>query len=480
MNQGRSESGLGNHRLRAYAKAGRRGIPEGRGLRPEAPVGGGAGRGGASGRYPLRRTRPALRPSPALLAHPLEPHSPARRPLRAGRPLCQGDLQPGKAARRSPEPDPARTGPPRAGAAGMSEARKGPDEADESQCDSGIESLRSLRSLPEPTPAPAPGPSDGGGPQTWTHPPGTAEEPQGKEDADGERADSTYGSSSLTEPLSLLGGLDAEDPAPRSPLPPTGALSPQQLEALTYISEDGDTLVHLAVIHEAPAVLLCCLALLPQEVLDIQNNLYQTALHLAVHLDQPGAVRALVMKGASRVLQDRHGDTALHVACQRQHLACARCLLEGQPEPGRGPSHSLDLQLQNWQGLTCLHIATLQRNQPLMELLLQNGADIDMQEGTSGKTALHLAVETQEQGLVQFLIQSGARVDARMLNGCTPLHLAAGRGLMGISSTLCQAGADSLLRNVEDETPQDLAEESLVLLPFDDLKISGKPLMCAN
>lgn len=28
-------------------------------------------------------------------------------------------------------------------------------------------------------------------------------------------------------------------------------------------------------IHEAPAVLLCCLALLPREVLDIQNNLYQ-------------------------------------------------------------------------------------------------------------------------------------------------------------------------------------------------------------
>lgn len=76
----------------------------------------------------------------------------------------------------------------------------------------------------------------------------------------------------------------------------------------------------------------------------------QTALHLAVHLDQPRAVQALVLKGASCMLQDRHGDTALHVACQRQHLACARCLLEGQPEPGRGPPHSLDLQLQNWQG----------------------------------------------------------------------------------------------------------------------------------
>lgn len=81
------------------------------------------------------------------------------------------------------------------------------------------------------------------------------------------------------------------------------------------------------------------------------------------------------------------------------------------------------------------------------------------QEGTSGKTALHLAVETHERGLVQFLLQAGARVDARMLNGCTPLHLAAGRGLRSISSTLCEAGADSLLRNVEDETPQDLAED---------------------
>lgn len=391
--------------------------------------------------------------------------------------------------RRSPQPEPAGTGPPRAGAAGMSEARKGTDESDESQCDSGIESLRSLRSLPETTPASASRPPGGTGPQPWTHPPGTPKEPQEKEDTDGERADSTYGSSSLTEPWTFSEGPETENPPPGSPLPPAGALSPQQLEALTYISEDGDTLVHLAVIHEARTVLLCCLALLPQEVLDIQNNLYQTALHLAVHLDQPDTVKALVLKGASRMLQDRHGDTALHVACQRQHLTCARCLLEVQPEPGRGPPHSLDLQLQNWQGLACLHIATLQRNQPLMELLLENGADIDVQEGTSGKTALHLAVETQERSLVQFLLQAGARVDARMLNGCTPLHLAAGRGLKSISSTLREAGADSLLRNVEDETPQDLAEDVMpqdlaedpfALLPFDDLKISGKPLMCAD
>lgn len=123
----------------------------------------------------------------------------------------------------------------------MSEARKGPDETDESQYDSGIESLRSLRSLPESTPRPVSGPSDGGGPQPWIHPPGTAKEPEEKEDTDGERADSTYGSSSLTEPLSLSGDPRTEDAVPDSPLPAAGALSPQQLEALTYISLGSTT-----------------------------------------------------------------------------------------------------------------------------------------------------------------------------------------------------------------------------------------------
>lgn len=178
---------------------------------------------------------------PALLADSSDPSSPGRRPLQAGSPFRETDRQPGKAERRRPRPDPAGTGPPRAGATGMSEARQGTDESDESQCDSGIESLRSLRSLPETTPASASRAPGGTGPQPWTPPPGTSKEPQEKEDTDGERADSTYGSSSLTESWTFWGGPETENPPLGSPLPAAGALSPQQLEALTYISEDGDT-----------------------------------------------------------------------------------------------------------------------------------------------------------------------------------------------------------------------------------------------
>ncbi|XP_038616790.1 NF-kappa-B inhibitor epsilon [Tachyglossus aculeatus] len=387
------------------------------------------------------------------------PPSPAPPP---GKPERQAASGPWAAmSRATPGAGPRAPAPPGTAPPGTAPPLPGPvrtkgPEPDEARCDSGIDSLRSLRSLPGAA-APPPPPDPPGD----RHPAGDKD---GDGDGDGERTDSAYGSASLT-----------------AALPP--GLSPQQVEALTYVSEDGDTLLHLAVIHVAPAVLLCCLALLPQEALDIQNDLFQTALHLAVHLDQPGTVRALLQKGASRLLQDGRGDTALHVACQHQRLDCARCLLEDTPEPGRGPPRPQDLQLQNWQGLACLHIATLQRNCQLVGLLLKNGANIDTQEGTSGKTALHLAVESQEAGLVRFLLGRGARVDARMFNGCTPLHLAVGRRQPGIASSLCQAGADTLLRNVEDETPQDLADghgDLLQLLPFDDLKISGKPLICAD
>lgn len=130
------------------------------------------------------------------------------------------------------------------------------------------------------------------------------------------------------------------------------------------VLELGDSCAHWSMFSEVgaccsgPVTLCLCL---------------QTALHLAVHLDQPGTVRALVLKGASRVLQDRHGDTALHVACQRQHLACARCLLEGRPEPGRGPPHCLDLQLQNWQGTGSLRTCGIRRGQETKTLLSGKG-----------------------------------------------------------------------------------------------------------
>ncbi|NWU89312.1 IKBE inhibitor, partial [Upupa epops] len=385
-------------------------------------------------------------------------------------------------------------------------------EAEDGQCDSGIESLRSLpggREVPAAAAELLPAvllpalDSEAGAtelpPNTET---GTAELPPDTETgadelphdvatetgaAVEERLDSNYGSGGLPELLSSLpASRCAEEP------PPEG-LS-RQREALTFLSEDGDTLVHLAIIHCVPTVALCCIAQLPKEVLEIQNDLFQastcdrqkTPLHLAVYLEQPRVIQALIHKGVNPGLQDRNGNTPLHLACEQQCLQCAKELLQGtasledMAQPHR--QHQ-DLQLQNWQGLACLHISTLKGNIPMMSLLLESGANIDVQEGTSGKTPLHLAVECHNRKAVQFLLHSGAYVDAQMYNGCTPLHLAVGRKDIAIAAILSHSGADTLLRNMENETAQDLADgnsDLLALLPFDDLKISGKPIVCSE
>ncbi|KAM4693230.1 NF-kappa-B inhibitor epsilon [Discoglossus pictus] len=283
-----------------------------------------------------------------------------------------------------------------------------------------------------------------------------------------ERIDSSYGSSSLIEPI-IESGLCLASTQQRPP----ESLNPKEVDALTYLSEEGDTLLHLAVIHSVPEVALYFINLVAKDVLDFQNDLYQSALHLAVYLDQVEVVHALVCKGVNLELQDRKGDTALHVACENQNVACARILLQG-------PNGPQNLQLQNWKGLTCLHVATLMSNKSLVSLLLEGGADINVQEGTSGKTPLHLAVEMLDQPLLTHLLHYRPQVDALMYNGCTPLHLAVGRKDAGLARILCQAGADTLRRNREGDTPQDLAEgnnQLLALLPFDDLKISGKPVV---
>ncbi|KAG8123415.1 hypothetical protein E2320_018753 [Naja naja] len=352
---------------------------------------------------------------------------------------------------------------------------------EEGQCDSGIEFSRSLHSQP--------GEADPRSPAAGRIPldklPGSPS--QGKEEPADERLDSSYGSSSIVESFTGLQGEPS--PEKEEDEEEEERLRQQLLETLAFLSEDGDTTS-----VDGSVGLYACIAgdelknraIMARKSPDqIQIRFLQTPLHLSVYLEQFEVMKALILKGVNTALQDRNGNTALHLACEQQSLECVKLLL-----PLKKPISEMqtrktlqDLQLQNWQGLTCLHISTLKGNLQLMALLVQNGVDINVQDGTSGKTALHLAVENHDEMAVRHLLRLGAQVDSQMYNGCTPLHLAVGRNNAAIAAILCHSGADTLLRNMENETAQDLADgndDILTLLPFDDLKISGKPVMCSS
>ncbi|MEQ2168999.1 hypothetical protein GOODEAATRI_020451 [Goodea atripinnis] len=332
------------------------------------------------------------------------------------------------------------------------------DLLEDGRTDSGIESYSSILKSEEPQ-----------------EPSGDFSGPRDKFSTGEERLDSAYTSSSITvESLSeIVEGCSLS--SAKHEQAQISELSEQE-NLLTTITEDGDTILHLAIIHEDIFSSKELIHLFPQEVLDIQNNLYQSPLHLATYLNLTGVVKALIEKGASLELQDQDGNTALHVACQHGQTECVTEMIRDQSLRLLAPV----LQTQNWRGLACLHLAALNREHKIMKLLMKKGADPNIQEGTAGKTALHLAVELHDITSVNLLLNSGANVDAPMFNGCTPLHLSVGRQDAQIADLLCQFGADKMLRNMEDETALDLADgndDILALFPFDDIQISGRSVV---
>eukprot|EP00073_Rattus_norvegicus_P019278 XP_006228535.1 PREDICTED: B-cell lymphoma 3 protein isoform X1 [Rattus norvegicus] len=168
----------------------------------------------------------------------------------------------------------------------------------------------------------------------------------------------------------------------------------------TRVDEDGDTPLHIAVVQNNKTAVYRILSLfkLGNREVDVHNNLRQTPLHLAVITTLPDIVRLLVTAGASPMALDRHGQTAVHLACEHRSPSCLQALLDSAT-PG-----SVDLEARNYEGLTALHVAVNTGCQEAVLLLLERGADIDAVDIKSGRSPLIHAVENNSLNMVQLLL----------------------------------------------------------------------------
>lgn len=163
----------------------------------------------------------------------------------------------------------------------------------------------------------------------------------------------------------------------------------------------GDTALHFAVrkdgkvpsadLDEILDMLLSTGEITP----DVRNHYGRVPLHFAAFWGNIEAVETLIKKQATVDAQDQWDATPLRIACNREHLEVACCLVEAGARPD---VEGIDVQ--------DLFFDTIKLGRArAAEKLLMQGADV-MEKDEEGRTALEIAKDADDAEMLQALRSS--------------------------------------------------------------------------
>lgn len=260
------------------------------------------------------------------------------------------------------------------------------------------------------------------------------------------------------------------------------------MEDIYTQDEDGDTLLHLAVIHGHTKMAYEILGYTANEQKEncdqsrsrwnATNTLRQTPLHLASILGSDVLLPLMVSAGIDHLARDWKGNTALHLSCMYGHLECVRYLVSLSGAP---------VDLLNYQGQSCLHLAASQSNMDIVKALLAcKQTNINITEGLRGKTILHQAVESRNMKLLGFLLPNayhlGLDLDVQTYDMLTPIQLAESWGYIDIVDLLCLLLPQSRSHHntaecSKSDTELDMnRDDDGIISMFNDFTIGGIPI----
>ncbi|KAF3287442.1 hypothetical protein TWF970_007167 [Orbilia oligospora] len=160
-----------------------------------------------------------------------------------------------------------------------------------------------------------------------------------------------------------------------------------------------------------------------------QDYKWTPLLH-AIELGNGPIVRLLLEHGADKNIKDYMDRTTLFLAIEKEHEEIARILLENR----------VDLETKDVKGRTPLLQAVIAQHQPIVELLLKHKADTECEFG--GSTAILRAMKLGNETLVNLLIENDADLGASERKiGYTPLIYATCFGNVGMVRLLLNQDA---------------------------------------
>lgn len=220
-----------------------------------------------------------------------------------------------------------------------------------------------------------------------------------------------------------------------------------QIEKYFEQDEDGYTKLHIAILHNIEPAIQVLINYAPDpSYLDIRNYSGQSALHLAVLLNQSLTIKRLIDAGADVNIRDNRCNSPLHLAVLNEDINSVKVILAAIYPPIKSSNEVkliANLEQWNYDGETCFYVACRLRNIPILKLLAKNGANINAREGRSGYSALHLAVETHSNDIIKFLCEDCDTIDLDYENygGLTAFQLSLLTNQESMANYLVKKGA---------------------------------------
>jgi ankyrin repeat protein len=152
--------------------------------------------------------------------------------------------------------------------------------------------------------------------------------------------------------------------------------------------------------------------------------------HAASKNDAQAALAAI--KRGADVNSDNGGITPLLMAINNGSVEVAEILLKN------GAKLNV-IDGEGWTPLT--YAATQEYGERIAELLLKHGADINMKDGSRYRP-IDVAATMGNVRIVEVLIKNGADLGENDALGITPLILAASKGNLPVAARLVESGAD--------------------------------------
>jgi len=190
----------------------------------------------------------------------------------------------------------------------------------------------------------------------------------------------------------------------------------------------------------------------------------KTTLHRAADEDIIEILRFLVLEGADVALQDHDGRTIFHIATQRGSLKAMQAIVDsmkGEREEGGEHRHAVDddtktriangLSVQDKWGNTPLHVACAYGYQEVVTLLLREGSDpyiANFTKADMGELSDAGASDGEEESEDEQTAEEAAAAKAREAavetgGGKTPYHVSTEIGHTNIFKAFVRRGLDT-------------------------------------